>query len=96
MPPDEAAKLGLTLEVTPTLDEVLAPRLARMATMRHVVDGLTEAELACRCRVLLTSRKARGGRRSRHAGRGAPAVRKAGIPGDFRPYAARRAVGMIG
>src|SRR5439155_17600544 len=30
---------------TPTLDEVLAPRLARMATMRRVVDGLTEAEL---------------------------------------------------
>ena len=45
MPPDAAAKLGLTLEATPTLDEVLAPRLARMATMRRVVDGLTEAEL---------------------------------------------------
>ncbi|GHG31237.1 MULTISPECIES: DinB family protein [Amycolatopsis] len=44
-PPDEAAKLGLTLEATPTLDEVLAPRLARMATMRRVVDGLTAAEL---------------------------------------------------
>ena len=29
----------------PTLDDVLAPRLARMATMRRVVDGLTEAEL---------------------------------------------------
>lgn len=45
MPPEEAAKLGLTLEATPTLDEVLAPRLARMATMRRVVDELTEAEL---------------------------------------------------
>jgi hypothetical protein len=45
MPPDAAAKLGLILEATPTLDEVLAPRLARMATMRSVVDGLTEAEL---------------------------------------------------
>src|SRR6266508_630209 len=45
MPPDAAAKLGLTLEATPTLDEVLAPRLARMATMRRVVDGLTETEL---------------------------------------------------
>ncbi|MFB9691290.1 DinB family protein [Amycolatopsis plumensis] len=44
-PPDEAAKLGLTLEATPTLDEVLAPRLARMATMRRVFDGLTAAEL---------------------------------------------------
>jgi len=45
MPPDATAKLGLTLEATPTLDEVLAPRLARMATMRRVIDGLTEAEL---------------------------------------------------
>lgn len=45
MPPEEAAKLGLTLDATPTLDEVLVPRLARMATMRRVVDGLTAAEL---------------------------------------------------
>src|SRR4051794_34317721 len=45
MPPDAAAKLGLNLRATPTLDEVLAPRLARMATMRSVIDGLTEAEL---------------------------------------------------
>lgn len=45
MPPDAAAKLGFTLDATPTLDEVLAPRLARMATMRRVVDGLTAAEL---------------------------------------------------
>lgn len=45
MPPEASAKLGLTLDATPTLDEVLAPRLARMATMRSVVDGLTEAEL---------------------------------------------------
>ena len=45
MPPEASAKLGLTLDATPTLDEVLAPRLARMATMRRVVDGLTEAEL---------------------------------------------------
>jgi hypothetical protein len=45
MPPEASAKLGLTLEATPTLDEVLAPRLARMATMRRVVEGLTEAEL---------------------------------------------------
>jgi len=45
MPPDAAAKLGLTLEAAPTLDEVLAPRLARMAAMRRVVDGLTTAEL---------------------------------------------------
>ncbi|HEY8474186.1 MAG TPA: DinB family protein [Natronosporangium sp.] len=45
MPPAEAAKLGLTLDATPTLDQVLAPRLARMATMRRVVDELTDAEL---------------------------------------------------
>ena len=45
MSPEAAARLGLTLEATPTLDEVLVPRLARMATMRRVVDGLTEAEL---------------------------------------------------
>ncbi|MCR6489219.1 DinB family protein [Amycolatopsis sp. OK19-0408] len=45
MPPEQAAKLGLTLDATPTLAEVLAPRLARMATMRRAVDGLTAAEL---------------------------------------------------
>jgi hypothetical protein len=49
MPPDEAAKLGLTVDATPTLDEVLAARLARMATMRRVVDGLTGAELDREC-----------------------------------------------
>ncbi|WP_344233430.1 DinB family protein [Kribbella hippodromi] len=45
MPRADSDKLGLTLEATPTLDEVLVPRLARMATMRRVVDGLTDAEL---------------------------------------------------
>lgn len=45
MPPDAAAKLGLDLDATPSLDEVLAPRLARMAVMRRVVEGLTPAEL---------------------------------------------------
>jgi hypothetical protein len=45
MPPDDAAKLGLTLDATPTLDEVLAPRRARMNTMRTVLDQLTETEL---------------------------------------------------
>ena len=45
MPPEATAKLGLTPEATPTLDEVLVPRLARMATMRRVVAGLTGAEL---------------------------------------------------
>ncbi|GAA1426371.1 DinB family protein [Microlunatus lacustris] len=45
MAPDAAAALGLALDATPTLEEVLGPRLARMATMRRVVDRLTEAEL---------------------------------------------------
>ncbi len=45
MPAEEAAKLGLTLDATPTLDEVLAARRARMDSMRRAVDGLTDAEL---------------------------------------------------
>jgi hypothetical protein len=49
MPADAAARLGLTLDATPTLDEVLARRRRRMATMRRVVDGLTEAELDRTC-----------------------------------------------
>ena len=49
MPADQAAQLGLTLDATPTLDEVLAPRQRRMATMRRVVEGLTEAELDRTC-----------------------------------------------
>jgi hypothetical protein len=45
MPPEAIAKLGLAVDATPTFDEVLEPRLARMAKMRRVIDGLTEAEL---------------------------------------------------
>lgn len=45
MPDEEATMLGLTLDATPTLDEVMAPRLGRMATMRRTVDGLTDVEL---------------------------------------------------
>ncbi|MFD2467858.1 DinB family protein [Amycolatopsis silviterrae] len=45
MPREATEKLGVTLDATPTLDEVLEPRLARMAAMRRVVDGLTDAEL---------------------------------------------------
>ena len=41
----EAAKLGLTLDATPTLDEVLAARQVRMTTMRRTVEALTESEL---------------------------------------------------
>src|SRR6478609_1042318 len=50
MPADQAARLGLTVDATSTLDEVLAPRRRRMATMRQVVEGLTEAELDRTCR----------------------------------------------
>jgi len=46
---DHIAKLGLTPEATPTLDEVLAPRLARMAVMRRVVEALTDSELVRVC-----------------------------------------------
>lgn len=44
-PADDLAGLGITLDVDPTLDEVLEPRRARMATVRRLVDGLTVAEL---------------------------------------------------
>jgi hypothetical protein len=50
MPAEEAAGLGLTLEADPSFDEVLVPRLARMAAMRRVVDALTDAELDRVCR----------------------------------------------
>lgn len=49
MPAEESAALGLTVGVSPTLEEVLIPRLARMAAMRQVVDGLTDAELDRLC-----------------------------------------------
>lgn len=45
MPADEAAELGLDLDASPTLDEVLTPRRQRMDTIRRVVEGITEAEL---------------------------------------------------
>jgi hypothetical protein len=44
-PPEVCATLGLTLGATPTLNEVLVPRFARMATMRRLVAALTDAEL---------------------------------------------------
>lgn len=50
MPPDDVAKLGLTIDASPTLGEVLAARRRRMATMRLAVDTLTEAELDRTCR----------------------------------------------
>lgn len=49
MTPDDSEKLGLALEATPTLAEVLVPRRLRMATMRRAVDQLTEVELDRTC-----------------------------------------------
>ena len=45
MPAEEVAKLGLTLDATPTLDEVLGARRERMDSMARAVTGLTDAEL---------------------------------------------------
>ncbi|MBW9205858.1 DinB family protein [Mumia sp. zg.B17] len=50
MPADVASALGLTLDATPSLDQVLAARSERMASVRRLVDGLTEAELDRVCR----------------------------------------------
>ena len=49
MATEAAAHLGLTLEATPTLDEVMAARQHRMATMRRLLQDLTEAELDRTC-----------------------------------------------
>jgi len=49
MPADAAEALGLTLDATPTLDEVLEARQRRMAIMRRVLQDLTEAELDRTC-----------------------------------------------
>ena len=56
-------------EARPSLDEVLALRRDRMATVRAVVDGLTDESLAARHRA---GRRARAGRR-RAASRSASA-----------------------
>ena len=45
MAPEDAAKLGLVLDASPTLAEVVAARLQRAATMRLVVDQLSDTEL---------------------------------------------------
>lgn len=44
-----AAGYGLTVDATPTLEEVFAARMHRMASMRRVVDALDEAELERIC-----------------------------------------------
>lgn len=48
-PMDPVAELGLTPDVKASLDEVLAPRLARMATIRRYVDALTAEDLDLVC-----------------------------------------------
>ncbi|NYI79537.1 DinB family protein [Nocardioides panzhihuensis] len=45
---DEAGS-GLTVDADPSLDEILAPRLARMDTMRAFVAGVTDADLDRLC-----------------------------------------------
>ena len=40
---------GLTVDAAPSLEEVLEPRLVRMATMRELVSGITDAELDRLC-----------------------------------------------
>lgn len=44
-PPDDARALGIDPDAAPTLDEVLEARAERMATVRGIVDDLTEAGL---------------------------------------------------
>jgi DinB superfamily len=48
-PMDAPAEVGLTLDVVASLEEVLEPRLARMATIRRYVDALTAEELDRLC-----------------------------------------------
>lgn len=48
-PPADAAALGVDLDAQPTFDEVLAARADRMAVVRRIVDGLTDAELERPC-----------------------------------------------
>ena len=49
VPAEAIVRLGLDLDATPTFDEVLTPRLARMATMRHVMDELNDVDLDRAC-----------------------------------------------
>jgi hypothetical protein len=48
-PPEDARALGIDLDATPSLDEVLAVRADRMAVVRRIVDGLTPEELERLC-----------------------------------------------
>jgi hypothetical protein len=47
--PADAAALGIDLDARPSLAEVLAVRAERMALVRRIVDGLSDAELGRAC-----------------------------------------------
>ena len=49
-PEADAAELGIDLKAEPRCDEILAARADRMAVMRRIVDGLTDADLGRPCR----------------------------------------------
>jgi hypothetical protein len=48
-PPDEARALGLDIDASPTVAEVMAVREDRRAKVAGVVDGLTPDELLRAC-----------------------------------------------
>jgi DinB superfamily/Pentapeptide repeats (8 copies) len=47
--PEDAAALGISLEVRPSLADVLEVRADRMAVVRGIVDGLTDGDLGRPC-----------------------------------------------
>ncbi|HEY2551188.1 MAG TPA: DinB family protein [Streptosporangiaceae bacterium] len=49
-PDADAAALGIDLAAQPGYDEILAARADRMAVIRRIVDGLTDADLGRLCR----------------------------------------------
>jgi len=48
-PREDARAIGLDLEAQPDWDDVMEIRADRMATLRRIVEGLTEEELAREC-----------------------------------------------
>jgi hypothetical protein len=46
---EQAAGIGIDLEARPSLDEVMEVRSDRLAAVRRIMDGLTEAELERQC-----------------------------------------------
>ena len=48
-PPADAAAIGIDLDATPSLDDVLEVRADRMAIVRRIVDDLTDDELQRLC-----------------------------------------------